>query len=113
MAGEMKYQFNLFCGQQSYIFRTNSKAEAVKFSGMKLTKDEAVLFLQNLHLKMGTYDIPMAAKPKEPKKKPEKDTLSFKEQLKAKAKGKELKKIEKMTEKQAQTELFNKLRGKK
>lgn len=108
-SGEMKYQFNLFCGQQSYIFRTNSKAEALKFCGTKLGVETVVPFLQGLHLQMGTYDIPIKAK--QPKEKIKETSLSFKEQLKAKAKGKELKKIEKMTEKQAQTELFKKLRG--
>jgi len=110
--GNQKYQFNLFCGQQSYIYRTDSLKEAVDFAGIKKLDSKAISqFLQDLHLKMGQYEIPLAPAARKPKGRPM-PHLSFKDQLKAKA-GKKIRGIEKMTEKEAQVALFTKLRGKK
>jgi len=110
--GNQKYQFNLFCGQQSYIFRTDSLKEASNFAGVKKLDSKTMnQFLQDLHLRMGQYEIPLVPVSRKPK-----DQLmphpSFKDQLKAKT-GKKIRGIEKMTEKEAQVALFTKLRGKK
>ncbi len=107
------FQFDLYCGQQSYIYRTDSEKKAKQFSGLKeLTAKTITQFLQDLHLKMGQYEIPLAPVQRKPKEKSVVHS-SFKDQLLAKTKGKDKKKVEKMTEKQAQIKLFEKLRGKK
>ena len=118
--GNRKYQLNIFAGHQSYIYRTNSEKEVAKFTGLKkITAETVGRFLQDLHLRLGTYDIPLAPEPK--KKEKVFTTLpNFRTQLIAKlalAKKKpsksQLKRINAMPEKQAQLELVGLLRGKK
>jgi hypothetical protein len=108
----MKHQVDIWCGKQSYIYRTNSAKEVARFVGLKkLTAETIGRFLQDLHLRLGQYDIPLAPEPRKKKEKPEIPVNSFKQQLFAKMESKGLKqspkKIEKMSEGEAQVKLFN------
>jgi len=118
--GIKKHQVDIWCGRQSYIYRTNSEKEVAKFIGLKkITAETVGRFLQDLHLRLGTYDIPLAPEPRKPKIKAT-PQMSYRDQLVTKLglKGKkptksQLKRINAMPEKQAQLELVGLLRGKK
>jgi len=56
-----KHQINIFCGNQSFIYRTDSLPEISKFMGLKkrekLASANVSIYLQNLHKELSTYDI--------------------------------------------------------
>jgi len=116
--GNKKHQVDIWCGRQSYIYRTNSKKEVAKFIGLKkITAETISRFLQDLHLKIGQYEIPMAPTVRKPKEKSA-PRMSYQDQLIAKLgiKGKKLSKsqinrIKALPEKRAQMELGELLRG--